>query len=144
MSTCAICFEKISDSTLYPCRHIFCKECILYWSSKEYGTNCPTCRTLIYSIDYDKECNQEIVIDYPNQTISGVTITNCKDGIKIKKLNKKDQFYKCGLRKNNVIVTINNIPCKFHQNVISIINYHQLNALQMRINIIKNNHNYII
>jgi hypothetical protein len=70
-------------------------------------------------------CQSEHVlnIDFKNlNTHPGITIkTNIPYGVKIINVNKKDECFKQGLRKNDIIIFINNIPCISHEQTINII-----------------------
>lgn len=39
---CSICMCEITDKATLPCKHTFCKDCIVKWS--ETSTTCPNCR----------------------------------------------------------------------------------------------------
>ena len=40
---CCICANVFEDPTESPCRHVFCRECILRWLQE--GNTCPICRS---------------------------------------------------------------------------------------------------
>jgi len=63
----------------------------------------------------------ELVIEMPTGTKPGVSLKNNSPGVKIIRLNKKDQFYKYGVPLNYIILFINNIPCINHKQSIYII-----------------------
>jgi len=44
--SCPICMEDKSDNIKLSCQHIFCKDCIKTWLSKQSDT-CPICRVTI-------------------------------------------------------------------------------------------------
>lgn len=93
------------------------------------GTQCPTCKTLLTEIKYDREfdnlvsiINQENTENYeylPSK--AGITIHNNYDwfdkrgpGVVISKINDNYECYKGGLREKDIIIFINNIPCINH------------------------------
>lgn len=39
---CSICMDEVKDKATLPCKHSFCKGCIVKWS--ETSTTCPNCR----------------------------------------------------------------------------------------------------
>ena len=68
---------------------------------------------------------KSIEITFPIDSKSGVTLKNNSPGVKVVKVNFEDQFFKCGIRENDVILFINNMPCMNHFDVIEIINKYQ-------------------
>lgn len=136
---CPICFEIINNSCVASCMHHYCYDCLMKWI--QYGgNNCPKCKKPFFEIYFDKEfdfinnknvTNNKIVTrDYTIKKIlnftesckAGITITsNMGMGVKIKKLNKNDLFYKNGFRVNDIILFINNIVCVSHEQTIKII-----------------------
>jgi hypothetical protein len=42
---CVICFDDFDKPVLLPCRHVFCFDCIVSWSSM--SSRCPNCRSNI-------------------------------------------------------------------------------------------------
>lgn len=76
---------------------------------------------IIHRITFNTE--HVMNIDFKNlNTHPGITIkTNFPYGVKIIKINKKDECFKQGLRKNDIIIFINNIPCISHEQTINII-----------------------
>ncbi len=141
---CPICFNIIKNSAIGSCTHHFCLECLLRWC--EVGdTKCPVCKTSICAIKRDIEfdklngCNfieldnilPTIKINFKKDTIAGITLENNytymglgnrAPGVIISKLNEHDQCAKQGLRKKDIILFINKIPCMDHIQVINIIN----------------------
>ena len=138
---CIICFNQISNSCILTCTHHFCYSCIHKWCY--FKNTCPKCRAIIYDIKFDKEfdmlingCklpkilnvekhNREIKIEFPEGTKSGITLKNNKPGVKVSNIDTRGVFYKSGVKVNNVILLINNLPCMNHSDVIDIINIHQ-------------------
>jgi hypothetical protein len=49
ISNCSICLEEICDTTVTPCRHVFCYGCITNWVNT--NENCPLCREPVYYED---------------------------------------------------------------------------------------------
>jgi hypothetical protein len=137
---CAICLNQISNACVLTCTHHFCYSCI--HKSLYYKNTCPKCRSIIYDIKFDKEFDmlingdsqskilkvnkkKSIEITFPIDSKSGVTLKNNSPGVKVVKVNFEDQFFKCGIRENDVILFINNMPCMNHFDVIEIINKYQ-------------------
>jgi len=152
---CSICFNVIKYSCVGSCTHHFCKSCLIEWCMHG-GTSCPKCKIIISEIKPDPEfdfintsiINSEIFIDisknYKEKIINfkqteaaGITLTNNYKnnkravGVKISKIDKKKQCYESGLRINDIIININNIPCINHKQAIDIVNYCVLSGKQM-------------
>lgn len=141
---CPICFNLIKESVIGSCTHHFCKFCLIKWC--EFGgTNCPTCKTPITHIRSDIEFdrlsgnigvdprNEEnyIIIKFVKEDKAGITLENYYSylglgtrgpGVIITKINENAKCYKEGLRKKDIILAINNIPCVDHKQSIDIIN----------------------
>jgi len=119
-------------------------ECLLRWC--EIGdTKCPVCKAPISVIRRDLEfdklngCNTfeldkimpTVKIIFAKDTIAGITLENNytymglgdrAPGVIVSKLTDRDQCAKQGLRKKDIILFINKIPCMDHIQVINIIN----------------------
>jgi hypothetical protein len=133
---CPICFDLIKDSCVGPCLHHFCYACLTKWISFG-GYKCPKCKQFIYEIKFDREFDiinnpdnsstvseytKKINIDFNDSIHPGITISSSKGpGVKITKLNKNDKCYKSGLRVNDVIIFLNNVPCNNHSDTILVI-----------------------
>jgi hypothetical protein len=129
---CPICHETIRCATICSCVHHFCYDCITSWCKLK--NTCPVCKECIFELRRDPEFDQlnnnnhedlaklnELVIEMPDGTNPGVSLKNNSPGVKIIRLNKKDQFYKYGVPLNSIILFINNIPCVNHKQSIDII-----------------------
>lgn len=73
----------------------------------------------------------KIIVDFKKNDLAGVTLENNYGflsmnsrgpGVVISKINEYQYCYKCGLRKNDIILFINNIPCSEHNQTVNIIN----------------------
>lgn len=135
---CPICYKIIENSCIGSCVHHYCYSCLIKWC-KFGGTTCPICSETINEIRFDKEfdsinnpsSNNNLVLDYlkivnidfkePGEP--GITIENNNDniGVKVKKINKNDLCYKGGIKKNDIILYINNVPCINHNQTVNII-----------------------
>ena len=82
------------------------------------------------SVTY-KASRYDIEVEFTKNTFAGITLENNYDyfgfgargpGVVISNINKKDQCYKSGLRKGNILLFINNIPCIDHKQAIDIVN----------------------
>jgi len=129
---CPICHDTIKNATICSCVHHFCYDCITSWCKLK--NTCPVCNECIFELRRDHEFDKlnnneynnptnlnELVIEMPEGTKPGVSLKNNSPGVKIIRLNKKDQFYKYGVPLNSIILFINNIPCINHKQSIDII-----------------------
>lgn len=107
----------------------------------------------IYSNNYENNANtnnrnnvkdKKIVINYNNNDKGGVTLVNNtnfynqrKCGVKVKSIDTDSTSYKCGLRKNNVLLFLNNIPCYNHNQCIKIFNHSSLHGLTITCELLK-------
>jgi len=127
--------------------HHFCYPCLFQWCVK--NNSCPTCRQPIFEIKFDVEFDillhgkessifrhpNQIKIAFPKGKKAGVTLRNNEGpGVQITSLTEKDQFYLAGLRKGNVILFVNNIPCNNHNFAINIINNASYSNMPLLIN----------
>lgn len=141
---CPICYTTIKNSAIGSCTHHFCLDCLLKWCEND-GITCPTCNVPIRSIKRDIEFDKlngcdsfeldtivpMIKISFDKDAIAGITLANNHTymgmgdrapGVVVSKLNDCNQCYKGGLRKKDIILFINKIPCMDHKQVINIIN----------------------
>ena len=129
---CPICHDNIKNATICSCVHHFCYDCITSWCKLK--NTCPVCNECIFELRRDPEFDKlnnnedntptnlnELVIEMPSGTKPGVSLKNNSPGVKIIKLNKKDQFYIHAVPLNSIILFINNIPCINHKQSIDII-----------------------
>ena len=131
---CCICFHEILKSaTLKPCNHEFCGNCIQ--KALIYQMKCPICRQVPVYV------NNDIFYDCPNdyelhnvpikvQKNMGINIKPTKNVLNISKLGKK--AYHSGLRINDIIVSINGLPCNTansFQQITTSLKTHKLNEI---------------
>lgn len=45
---CSICYEPMTEPVRLPCKHEFCKECIIKWLNGRDVDKCPTCRQRLF------------------------------------------------------------------------------------------------
>ena len=76
--------------------------------------------------------NSNIVVTFGKDALAGITLENNYNwnglgtrgpGVVISKINEDKQCYKNGLRKKDIIIFINNIPCINHEQTIQIIDH---------------------
>ena len=83
----------------------------------------------IFSIDISFTDISLFYINFSNSTSNkiGITLTNNNGiGVKIYKLSSDSLAFKSGLRVNQIILFINNIPCFNHKQAISIIEHNKI------------------
>lgn len=160
---CGICYTNISDVIVAPCAHKYCSDCFRKIYSTFNG-RCSFCRGPIIrkenmnnDEEYDKTYmdrvdshsiltdilpylyrpHRDILISLPlgNGKHAGMTVENCVRGVKIIKLDKKDQAFTNNVRKGNVIKTINGLPAFHHKQVIDIINFSTVNNLAVELSL---------
>ena len=152
---CPICYEQIKYScTGGLCLHHFCYPCLFNWCAISAEKNvliapCPVCRSPIFEIRFDPETDilsnsekdasfkypNEILIEYCLGRTPGVILQNNRGpGVKVSLLTRNSLFYKAGVRKGDIIILINNIPCYDKQQVYYIINNTYKNKLPIKIN----------
>ena len=103
----------------------------------------------INEIKFDKELdsinnsNNIIIIDFDNNDNAGITLENNsynflrRPGVRVKNIKLDKKMYKSGIRKNDIILFINNIPCSDHVNSINIINYSSANGKTITCELLK-------
>lgn len=77
-------------------------------------------------------------INFEKDDMAGITLQNNyiknnsrAPGVLVYKIDKNSKCYECGLRKNDIIISINNIPCMNHKQSISIINRCVMTSIPM-------------
>lgn len=160
---CPICYNIIKQSAIGTCTHHFCFTCLIKWC--EYGgVKCPTCKVPITQIRFDQEFDNinninnienssrvnnpcpEIIVTFERNSQAGITLENNYDmmgfghrgpGVRVSKINESHQCYKNGLRKKDIILFINNVPCSDHKQAIDIINQCALSTSSMKCSLLK-------
>ena len=96
---------------------------------KEFDSiNNPECSILL------EEVTKKVEIFFNDSIPPGITIStnNSGPGIKVIKVNKNDKCYKSGLRRGDIILFMNSVPCCTHEQSIKIIR----NAHEKQINLL--------
>lgn len=130
---CSICLENIKYPSVGSCMHHYCYYCLYKWC--KHSNKCPLCKELILEIKLDREFDTLVngyslpVIKFPNLIIlspihgikdPGLTIKNNNNGpgVIIVNVKLKGLFNYYNIKKNEIILFINEIPCMNHKNVI--------------------------
>ena len=164
---CPICFNVIKYSSVGSCTHHYCTMCLIDWCMHG-GISCPKCKTFISEIKPDKEFDsintsiinydinyninmdisqnyKTVIVYFKQRDSAGITLKNNyknynrAPGVKIFKIDKKNTCYESGLRINDIIININNIPCINHKQAIDIVNYCVLSGKQMICHLLSSN-----
>ena len=150
---CPICFNVIKKSAMGSCTHHFCLPCLLKWCEfggtkcpkckvllseikldREFDDIISLVEQETENISINRPQGNEsnIVITFGKDTAAGITLENNYNwlglgtrgpGVVISKINEDKQCYKDGLRKKDIIIFINNIPCINHEQTVKIIDY---------------------
>ena len=142
---CLICLDEIERSGVTNCIHHFCFKCIMEYMYSTQNSSCPKCRAPIYSVDLDPEFDgsiteRRVLTSVPSKPSPGSMCVVCEDvnvipggkigitlskgvlGLHVLKVNPDSDSYRCGLRKGDAILSINNIPFRSHSQAIRCIN----------------------
>jgi len=138
---CAVCLLEMTAPTvvLQPCCHHFCLGCVDEFLRQD--SRCPRCRRQVFQVacDTDFDCllrnaapghtpkavhDSPIVLRFEREACvsAGLTVRNRLGiGVQICKIDRKGLGYRCGLRKGDVIVSMNRVPCRHHRHAIDMI-----------------------
>ena len=135
---CGICLQTIINSCVSSCIHHFCYECMIKWC--KHSNHCPKCRSFIYELHFDPEFDvingaldieienininhKKIYLKLPENTLAGITLKNNRGpGVIISKLSLNGQAKLIGLKVGDIILFMNGVPCRNHEQSINIIN----------------------
>lgn len=138
---CPICYTLIENSCIGSCTHHFCYKCLLKWCYNK-GVSCPVCKTVIREIRMDKEFDslnnpdpthpiilefsKIITVDFSkinnNKIKPGITLSNnIGPGVRVRRIKDTDLCYVSGIRPNDILLFINNVPCTNHVQTVDII-----------------------
>lgn len=130
---CSICLEPIAQSAVGSCTHHFCHACLLH-ALATGATACPECRTPILEVRRDLEFDALLApsmhqqndaaaariacytrqLSLPPGAHAGITLASREGngpGCVVVDVVKRDQAARCGLRRGDVLVSINGTPC---------------------------------
>ena len=65
-------------------------------------------------------CDVQMLIRFNPDDHAGITITDSTSGVRVVSLNKNDVAYAHGLRRDDIILQVNNLPCITHQETIRV------------------------
>jgi hypothetical protein len=151
VSECVVCLEPIVRSAVGSCSHHFCAHCLLeccrynpacpkcqtpireVWLDPEFDAllrlarlHEPDSDTLIASRRAASEAALEchiVQLYLPRGTCAGITLCNAasRPGVAVTHLVERDMAFQCGLRVDDVIVSMNGTPCRQHTECIELI-----------------------
>ena len=136
MEECPICYNEGDLVQIQPCNHSFCKSCAIK-TLVNFNMTCSLCRQTSCGISESMVSNNVIVLNVGKGKHAGITLTNHKNGVRVKSLVKQDEGYK-KLKKNDVILEINGIPTFSHNNAVKCINTATLHSFPIYISLYKN------
>ena len=163
---CPICLDYIKNSCTGSCYHHFCFKCLSKWCLTNNSCPiCKTyINQIIYDKEFDminlqlsKITNLDISSNISsnialNSNIFNLTIcfddninkklmmtlkNNSGPGVYVYKINNNCRAYHYGLRNNDIILFINNIPCYNHKQTIEIFDNCQLCSLNIECKILR-------
>lgn len=149
---CVICYNHIITSCITSCNHHFCYKCLIDWCKiQNTCPKCRTIireirpdrefdhltYILLNSLANNKLLDlssnfftltnnntEEITITFPPNTNAGITLKNNNGpGVKITRLSYQGRGRICGLKEQNIILFLNNVPCINHKQAIDIIDH---------------------
>lgn len=120
---CPVCFEPIATSaTFHPCLHKFCHACAQ--RSLRCRIQCPLCRQTPFALetsaaddDGSGKSLRCVVRVRPTEHV-GITVADSKFGVKVIRLQTQDAAFRAGIRRNDVILSMNKLPCRSHKETI--------------------------
>lgn len=154
---CPICFEIISNSCYPSCSHHFCYKCLKKWCYNG-GITCPMCKNRMFQIILDKEfdlknnpkCKEKIekeytktiYVNFDDKIQPGITVKDrspsmnkiYNNGIIVTNLEKNKKL-KGFLKKGDVILYLNGVPCINSRNSIELIKHYYESEGMLKIEI---------
>lgn len=117
---CVVCLEP-TTAALEPCRHSLCSTCAGRWLPK--SPTCPVCRGVVVAARLPYACLDgalAVVVPSPVRPL-GVTLTDAPGGTRIVRLVRKDEGWRCGLRRGDLVTHVNEIPVQHHSHAVRIV-----------------------
>lgn len=128
---CSVCLEPIRQSTVGSCTHHFCHSCLLR-TLHAGGVACPVCKEPIKEVRRDVEFDALLApadaadaradplaeftrhLCLPPGKHAGLTLCSREGtgpGCVVLDVVRRDMAYKCGVRRGDVLISINGEPC---------------------------------
>jgi len=164
---CSICYNHIFKSYTTDCLHHFCQHCLVKWcknnstcpkcrsfiifikpdpefdninSSNNSILPSPLSLSQIFSTDIS--CNLSLFyIDFHNKSSKNIGITLINNnglGVKVKNLSNNGLAITSGLKCDQIILFINDIPCFNHKQSIGLIQYNTFLEMPMVLKVLNN------
>ena len=123
---CPICWDA-ADPVAFalPCRHGYCARCIL--KSSETSVRCPLCRQVMVGLESaapPRPPHGCVVVDVRmgRGAHAGVTLADAPPrGVVVKRLQRRDALGLAGIRRGDVVLSINHVPTNSHAQAIALI-----------------------
>ena len=118
--SCPICFRFVETTQLI-CTHSFCPICLELWQRQ--SLKCPLCRGYVCPLDAPVNARtcKNFVLDSDRGVYAGIVVFKRDANVRIKSINPSDEFYRKGIRKGDLIVSINGYPITEHRQCVEII-----------------------
>lgn len=114
MGDCPICWQYKSLCTFTMCDHQVCHDCLQMQLRKD--ARCALCRKVIVSCTppfAEAKYDKKITCHLSHKL--GVYMKNGEEGVEITRLVNNSLAFKHGLKKGDVILSLNKLPCFTHQ-----------------------------
>ena len=107
---CVVCYDE-TPHRIGPCGHAMCPACVAKWCSR--SPTCPLCRADTFGLtEWTPPCTELAVIPFPKGTHPGITLRRVEGGMRVVKLDKRDQCYLHGIKPGMVLQMLNGVPCE--------------------------------
>ena len=117
MGECGVCFEEFAPIARFlPCQHQICTKCAVRCIAS--CKSCPFCRQLPYAlVDADvrlytaEALSAVLSVPFFPGAKPGVTVAKRGALVVVVRLDKRDALHRAGVRVDDELVRVNNIPC---------------------------------
>lgn len=118
---CAVCLLPcLRDPVeLRACGHRFCRACVV--KALQYRTSCPVCRTVPAGIFPLTPSTDAASYGLASTEHFGITLGKADEGVRVLKLTPTDVAHRIGIRRGDIILAINDVPCRTHEEAIEVL-----------------------
>jgi len=148
---CPICLCEIETSAIGSCTHHFCTECLLEWcAEKPHCPTCRTVvREIRPDPEFDalnralrgatsaddaekptrrapaatEKKHQYLTLRFGDGAVAGLTLASRDDGpgVRVARARHRDAAYMSGLRKGDILLSMNGVPCSDHMACVELV-----------------------
>lgn len=121
MVECSVCFD-VTTGNVGPCEHPLCRSCACRWLKMH--PICPYCRTDVHGAYGDtlvKDADADVVVICALGEPLRMTLVDTDGGVRVVHVGHTGRAYHSGLRYNDVLHSINNIPVTSHTQAMTIL-----------------------